>query len=97
MMSFLPPDLIAAVPHAIVIDKLLLDFDMLDLVFWLPKLSWPEIGKAFGAMVLCKCASDQIENWALAPIKSRLKRRLAAPIGRRWPVLARRLGLSPAA
>lgn len=91
MMIFLPADLFTAVPLAAVIDKLLLDFDMLDLVVWFPKLSWAEIGKAFAAMVLCKCVSDQIENWALAPIKARLRQRLARRLAGRWPRFARRL------
>lgn len=91
MFLFLPTDVFSAVPYAAIIDKLLLDFDMLDLVVWLPKLSWSEIGKAFAAMVLCKCLADQIENWALAPLKARLRRHLARRLATRWPGLARRL------
>jgi hypothetical protein len=92
-MLIIPPlDAIQQVPWSMVIDKLLSDFDMLDLVFWFPRLSWPELGKAFGGMILCKCASDQIENWALAPLKARLKMRIGRCIGARWPRLACRLG-----
>jgi hypothetical protein len=88
MVIYPPLDAVLQVPWSVLIDKLLFDFDMLDLVFWFPRLSWPELGQAFGGMVLCKCASDQIENWALAPLKTRLKAR----IGRCWPRLGQRLG-----
>jgi hypothetical protein len=93
MIFFLPLDLNLIVPLSGMLDKLLLDFDMLDIVLWFPRLSWGELLRALGAVLLCKCASDQIERWAFAPLKSRLKRRVAAGIAARWPQLARRVGI----
>jgi len=97
-MDFLSPlDTAIVVPAAVVLDKLLLDFDILDVMLWFPKLSWIECIKAIGAVLACKCVTDQIERWALAPLKSRAKTSLGRSLARRWPALARRLNLVPAA
>lgn len=92
----LPCDLAIVVPFSGLLDKLLLDFDFLDIVFWFPRLSWEEFAKAFGAYLACKCISDQIDHWAFAPIKNRMKAGLARRIALRWPALAQRLNLKPA-
>ncbi len=97
-MDFLSPlDTAIVVPAAVVLDKLLLDFDILDVMLWFPKLSWIECIKAIGAVLACKCVTDQIERWALAPLKSRARTSLGRNLARRWPALARRLNLVPAA
>jgi hypothetical protein len=92
MLYTVPFDVLQHVPWSMVIDKLMLDFDIFDLVLWFPKLSWGEIIKAFGALALCKCVSDQIENWLLAPVKARLKQPLQRWLAARSPRLARRMG-----
>ena len=89
MLVFPPVDALQQIPWSILLDKFVLDFDILDVVFWIPRMTWPEIGKAFGAVVICKCITDQIEGWVLAPVKRGLKA-LAAPfLSRRFPSLAR--------
>ena len=94
MPFFLPIDLLPSVPASMLIDKFMLDFDLMDLVVWYPRLSWTELSRAMGAIFACKIAGDQVERWALAPIKSRIKRRLGGWCARRWPTVARRLGHS---
>ncbi len=89
MLLFLPTDVLPLLPSAAVIDKLLLDFDLLDLAWWFPHLSWNEFGRAFGAFFACKLAGDQVERWALAPVKARAKTMLACWCALRWPTLSR--------
>jgi hypothetical protein len=48
-------------PLAGLIDRLILDYDLIDLVVWLPHLSWPELAGSLGALVACKVVSDQVE------------------------------------
>lgn len=95
MFVFPPIDAMQQVPWSMILDKLILDFDIFYLVFWFPRLSWVEIAEAFGALALCKCVSDQIEAWLLAPVKARLKAPLGRLITAVAPALARRLGLAP--
>ncbi|MEQ1688321.1 MAG: hypothetical protein ABL874_07090 [Sphingopyxis sp.] len=97
MPIFLPCDLAIVVPFSGLLDKWLLDFDIVDIVVWFPRLSWVEFAKAFGAYLACKCMSDQIDRWAFAPIKHRIKARLARQVVLKWPSLARRLNLAAAA
>lgn len=80
-------------PLAGLLDRMLLDFDILSVVVWAPRLSWIEIVQALAAIFACKWLSDQIERLALAPIKTRLKAAAANRVARRWPKLARRLRL----
>lgn len=97
MPVFLPCDLSIIIPFSGMLDKLLLDFDIFDIVFWFPRLSWVEFAKALGAYLTCKCVSDQIERLAFAPIKNRLKSGLARRLAGRWPVIAHRLDPSATA
>lgn len=93
MPIFLPCDLAIVIPFSGVLDKLLLDFDIFDIVFWFPRLSWTEFAKALGAYLACKCVSDQIERLAFAPIKSRLKAGMLQSLADRWPSIARKFNL----
>lgn len=95
-MVFLSPLDAVVVPGAVLLDKLLLDFDVLDIMLWFPRLSWIECVRAIGAVVACKCVTDQIERWALAPLKRRAKASLGRSLARYWPTLARRLNLETA-
>ncbi len=92
MLFFIPIDFLQAQPFSILVDKFLLNFDILDVMVWYPRLSWVELSRALGAVLACKVAGDQVERWALAPIKSRVKRKLGLWCARHWPALARRLG-----
>jgi hypothetical protein len=92
MFFALPFDVSLLTPVSLLIDKFLLDFDVLDVMVWYPRLSWIELGRALGAVLACKVAGDQVERWALAPIKSRVKRKLGCWCARTWPGLSRRLG-----
>ena len=94
MSAFPPIDTLQQIPWSILLDKFVLDFDILDVVFWTPRLSWPEIGKAFGAVIICKCITDQIESWLLAPVKAKAKALIGPAIAARWPQFARRLRLA---
>lgn len=84
-------DVTILTPVSLLIDKFLLDFDVLDVMVWYPRLSWIELGRALGAVLVCKIAGDQVERWALAPLKSRVKRKLGNWCASRWPQLLRRL------
>ena len=95
MISFPPIEILTLVPFAGFIDKFVLDFDILDLVLWYPRLSWGEFSRALGAVFACKLVGDQVERWALAPIKRRAKAKLADVCRHRWPSLAVRLGARP--
>jgi hypothetical protein len=90
MLFNLPADFFVLLPWSGVIEKFVLNFDMIDIVLWFPRLSWGEIMQAFGAVVLCHCASDQISRWALDPIKARIKKAAFIAIARRYPALATR-------
>lgn len=90
MILILPLDFNVLVPLSLFIDKLVLDFDVLDVMFWFPRLSWAEFGRALAAVLVCKYLSDQVERWAFAPLKARLKRVLGGAIASRFPRLARR-------
>lgn len=93
MPDFLPFDVIA-VPLAGLVDRVLLDFDILNIVIWWPRLSWTEIGQALGALFACKWASDQLERLAFAPLKSCIRSYLSRQMVEHWPGVARRLKLS---
>lgn len=95
MISLPPFEILTLVPFAGLIDKFVLDFDILDLVLWYPRLSWGEFSRALGAVFACKLVSDQMERWALAPIKRRAKAKLAEICHDRWPSIALRLNSTP--
>lgn len=91
MLFAFPLDGTILTPVSLLIDKFLLNFDVLDVMVWYPRLSWAELARALGAVLACKIAGDQVERWALAPIKSRVKRKLGNWCASRWPQLSRRL------
>ena len=95
MISFPPFEIWTLVPFAGLIDKFVLDFDILDLAMWYPRLSWAEFSRALGAVLACKLVCDQLERWAMAPLKRRAKAKLAEVCRDRWPSLAQRLRPTP--
>lgn len=91
MLLFLVTDFALPIPGGLLLDKLILNFDMMDLVFWYPRLSWSELGKCALALIGSKILVDQIERWALAPVKRRVRRWCATACKHRWPLLSKRL------
>lgn len=94
MLLFIPLDFNILLPVSGLVDRLLLDFDVVDVMVWFPRLTWGEFGRAMGAVLVCKCISDQLSRWAFAPLKSRIKRRLVLAVVSRWPQAARRLRIA---
>ena len=52
------------VPLSGLVQKLVLDMDLVDLVLWFPNLSWQEFGSSLAAVVGWKLVADQIEEIA---------------------------------
>lgn len=91
MPFVIPFDFLPVLPFSLLIDKFLLNFDILDVMVWYPRLSWIELSRAIAAVLACKIAGDQVERWALAPIKARMRRKIGCWCAGRWPALSRRL------
>ena len=52
-------------PLSGLIEKLVLQMDLIDLVLWFPNLSWREFGTSLAAIVSWKLIADQIEEIAM--------------------------------
>lgn len=65
-------------PAGLLIEKLVLDFDLIELILRFPEMNWGELGASLAAILGWKWLGDQIDRWIMPIARVWLADRLAA-------------------